>query len=109
MQAESTSHLSGQIQSLTDLHNRLQSLRHTPRILLKLPTFSGLVPPSFPTLRSQFQQLNEIAQILRSHPVQHALRSAHDSFVNDASELAPNPRRDDRKRRYVSPPPSVTI
>ncbi|KAF8348104.1 hypothetical protein F5887DRAFT_630182 [Amanita rubescens] len=106
MQAESTSHLSGQIQSLTDLHNRLQSLRHTPRILLKLPTFTGLVPPSVPTLRSQFQQLNEIAQILRSHPVQHALRSAHDSFVKDASELAPNPRRDDRKRRRVHAPES---
>lgn len=101
MQAESTAQLLGQIQSLSDLHSQLQSLRHIPRILLKLPAFSSLVPPSTPTLRSQFQQLNEIAQILRSHPVQHALRSAHDSFVNDPSELAPNLRRDGRKRRFV--------
>lgn len=101
MQAESTAQLLGEIQSLSDLHSQLQSLRHIPRILLKLPAFASLVPPSTPTLRSQFQQLNEIAQILRSHPVQHALRSAHDSFVNDTSELAPSLRRDDRKRRFV--------
>lgn len=102
MQAESTAQLLSEIQSLSDLHSQLQLLRHIPRILLKLPAFASLVPPSTPTLRSQFQQLNEIAQILRSHPVQHALRSAHDSFANDTSELAPSARRDDRKRRFVN-------
>lgn len=90
----------GQIQLLSDLHSRLQSLHHTPPILLRPPAPSGLVPAA-PTLHSQFQHLTEIAQILRSHPVQQALRSARDSYANDTSDLAPNPRREDRKRRHV--------
>ncbi|KAF8626815.1 hypothetical protein AX15_004653, partial [Amanita polypyramis BW_CC] len=94
--------LVGQIQLLSDLHSRLQSLRHTPRILLRPPVSSGLVPP----LRSQFQHLAEIADVLRSRPIQHALRSARDSYATDSSDLASSPRREDRKRRRVHAPES---
>ncbi|KAK2467789.1 hypothetical protein APHAL10511_000084 [Amanita phalloides] len=103
---ESTASLPDQIECLSDLHNHLQSLRHTPRILLNPPAFSGLVPSSAPSLRSQFQQLDEIAQCLRSLPVQHALRSAYDSFLNDSSDLGQNLRREGGKRRRVHAPES---
>jgi len=95
--------LQAQIQSLTDLHNRLKSLRQIPSLVLKPPTSTNadglpLSPHSQPSLRTEFGHVNEIGNIIRSGPIQEALRSARDSFQVDTKGLNFNLRR---KRRYV--------
>lgn len=87
--------LQAQIQALSDLYNRIPTLRHIPPVLLK-PS------PITPTLRAEFHQLKEIGDTIRSDPVQEALRTARESLGLDATELNSNPRRESRKRRCVS-------
>ncbi|KAG6908386.1 hypothetical protein DXG01_004815 [Tephrocybe rancida] len=84
--------LQSQIQVLTDLQNRLQSLRNIPLLLLK-PSIST------PTLRPEFQQVQEIADTIRTEHIQEALRAGRDSLAGDTSDLNPNLRRENRKRR----------
>lgn len=86
--------LQAQIQALSDLYNRIPTIRHIPPVLLK-PS------PITPTLRAEFHQLKEIGDTIRSDPVQEALRTARESLRLDATELNSNPRRESRKRRYV--------
>ena len=86
--------LEAQIQLLSDLHGRLQTLRHIPVQLLKSP----MTPLSGQTLQPEFQQVRQAADTIRAEHVQKALRSARDSLGEDASDLNPNLRRENRKR-----------
>ncbi|KAG6878532.1 hypothetical protein C0993_004430 [Termitomyces sp. T159_Od127] len=94
--------LQAQIQLLSDLHGRLQSLRHIPVLLLKppMPALSGQ------TLRSELEQVRQVGDIIRAERVQEALRAARDSLGGDASDLNPNMRRDNRKRGRAPSPES---
>lgn len=88
------------IQTLTDLYNRLQALRQIPTLLLKPgPSINELSAPSS-TVRPEFQNLKDIRELLKSDKVQEALRTARESEKKDKSELTPDFRRENRKRRY---------
>jgi len=93
--------LEDRIQAVTDLYNRFQVLRQVPTSLLK-PPISNDLPSPLSTLRSEFNDLKEIGERVRSEKVQEALRAARDSEKADKSELSSNVRRENRKRRYVS-------
>ncbi|KAG6857268.1 hypothetical protein H0H87_007101 [Tephrocybe sp. NHM501043] len=108
MQSDTVATLQAQIQVLTDLQGRLQTLRNVPLQLLK---------PSMPmvtqTLRPEFQQVKEIADTIRAEHVQDALRAGRESLARDTSDLNPNLRRESRKRRRApspeSPQPYVVV
>ena len=98
--------LQAQIQALTDLHSRLQTLRQIPSLVLRPPASTNadgllLSPQGQPSLRTEFERLKEIENVIRSEPTQEALRSARDSFQADTKELNFNMRWDNpsRKRR----------
>lgn len=101
--AETSTLLSSQIQTLSDLQSRLQSLRHIPRVLLRPPHIPAVIPSSAPNLRPQFQQLDDIVQLLRSSPTQLALRSANDRLLTDSSDLAPYSRRENKNHVHNVP------
>ncbi|KAF5386051.1 hypothetical protein D9615_002429 [Tricholomella constricta] len=100
--AEKVVALEGQIQLLSELHNRLQTLRQIPPLLLK----TSITPLSTQALRPEFQQVKEIADTIRTEPVQEALRTARDSLESDSRDLNPNLRRENRKRRRAPSPES---
>lgn len=108
--------LQDRIQTLTDVHNRLQTLRHVPTMLLRPPSTSPLAvfPPSFdPTIDREFavtfnftpthdfRALKEFVEVLRSDKVQEALRAARASEDADQGELGLSFRRENRKHKYV--------
>ena len=86
------------IQLLSDLHNRLQLLRHIPPLLLKTPVADDLTLPT-KNISSYFHQLKDVSDTIRSTPVQEALRAARDSLQADATDLNPNFRREIRERK----------
>ncbi|KAN0090988.1 hypothetical protein V8E55_004554 [Tylopilus felleus] len=122
--------LQDRIQTLTDVYNRLQALRHVPTMLLR-PSASPLgdFPPPFdPTIDREFavtfnstpthdfRALKDFVEVLCSDKVQEALRVARASEDADQSELGLSFRRENRKRKrplspvgspqpYVPPPP----
>lgn len=107
--------LQDRIQTLTDVYNRLQALRHVPTMLLR-PSASPLgdFPPPFdPTIDREFavtfnstpthdfRALKDFVEVLCSDKVQEALRVARASEDADQSELGLSFRRENRKRKYV--------
>ncbi|KAH0589330.1 hypothetical protein H2248_005091 [Termitomyces sp. 'cryptogamus'] len=94
--------LEAQIQLLSDLHSRVQTLRHIPVVLLKAP----MTPLSGQTLQPEFQQVRQVADTIRAEHVQEALRAARDSLGGDGSDLNPNLRREKRKRGRARSPES---
>ncbi|KAF9456629.1 hypothetical protein BDZ94DRAFT_1285657 [Collybia nuda] len=104
MQTEESPHtsltaLQAHLHVLSDLYYRIPALRHIPPVLLK-PS------PISPTLREEFHKLRDVGDIIRSHPIQEALRVARDSLNLDSSQLNSNPRRENRKRRRLPSPDS---
>ncbi|KAJ7045387.1 hypothetical protein C8F04DRAFT_1024994 [Mycena alexandri] len=93
--------LSSMINSLSDLQSRLHNLRNVPPLLLK-----SSLPFSSLSIRNDFQQLKELADTIRSDPVQQALLAAAHSEKADKSDLNRNGRREMRKRRRPPSPPS---
>lgn len=108
--------LQDRIQTLTEVHNRLQTLRHVPTLLLRPPSASPLgdFPPSFdPTIdrdfavtfnstpSHDFRALKDFVEVLCSDKVQEALRAARASEEADQSELGLCFRRESRKRKCV--------
>lgn len=87
--------LEAQIQLLSDLHSRVQTLRHIPVLLLRPSMASALTGQG---LRPEFGQVKEVGDMIRAEHVQEALRAARDSLDKDASDLNPNMRRENRKR-----------
>ncbi|KII92858.1 hypothetical protein PLICRDRAFT_102628 [Plicaturopsis crispa FD-325 SS-3] len=98
--------LQSQIQTLTDLYNRLHALRHIPTLLLHPPSSDILSTPQSQLLNVEFQKLKEIADAVRSETVQEALRTARDSEKADGSEINVDGRRENRKRRRPPSPES---
>lgn len=97
--------LQAQIQLLTELHSRLQTLRQIPSLVLRPPTSTSadglpLSPHSQPSLRTEFEHVKEIGTIIRSEPIQDALRAARDSFQADTKGLNFNLRQENRKPQY---------
>jgi hypothetical protein len=93
--------LEDQIQTITDLYNRFQTLRQVPTSLLKPPTSNNL-PSPLSSLRPEFDDLKNIGERVRSEKIQEALRAARDSEKADRSELTSNVRRENRKRRCAA-------
>lgn len=108
--------LQDRIQTLTDVHNRLQTLRHVPPMLLRPPSASPLAdfpPPFDPTIDREFavtfsstpthdfRALKDFLGVLCCDKVQGALRAARASEDADQSELGLSFRRENRKRKYV--------
>lgn len=90
--------LQDRIQTLTELHARLATLRHVPTVLLKPPlTFSSafdVVDSDFSVARfganpahDLFQTVRSVTETVRSEKVQDALRAATVSEEGDKSEL----------------------
>lgn len=90
--------LQDRIQTLTELHARLATLRHVPTVLLKPPTaFSptfDVVDPDFSVARFSanpahdlFQTVRSVTETVRSEKVQDALGAAKTSEEGDKSEL----------------------
>ncbi|KAG6820880.1 hypothetical protein H0H93_010224 [Arthromyces matolae] len=82
--------------------DRVRALRHIPLGILKRP----ITPLSTQSLRPEFQQVKEIADTIRTKHVQEALRAARDSLEGDMSDLNPNFRRENRRRRRGLSPES---
>lgn len=104
------------IQTLTDVHHRLQTLRHVPTMLLRPPSTSSLAdfaPPFDPTIDREFavafnstpthdfRALKDFLEVLCSDKVQDALGAARASEDADRTELGLTVRRENRKRKYV--------
>ncbi|KAG8213787.1 hypothetical protein J3R82DRAFT_10499 [Butyriboletus roseoflavus] len=111
--------LQERIQTLTDIHNRLQTLRHVPTVLLRPPSASPLAdfpPPFDPTIDREFavtfnstpshdfRALNDFLEVLRSDKVQEGLRAARASEDADQSELGLCFVRENRKRKHPQSP-----
>lgn len=90
----SVDRLSSMINSLSEIHSRLQLLRNAPPLLLK-----SSMSFSAPSIRSDFQQLKDLTDTIRSDTVQEALHIATQSERADNSDLNRNSRREIRKRR----------
>lgn len=108
------------IQTLTDFHIRLQSVRHIPSFLLRHPSGSSLShepefnspfdpadhdfgAPFHTTPAQDFRTLNAIMDVLRSEKIQEALKVARESEDADKSDLCLF-HRDSRKwKRPLSP------
>ncbi|KAG0708322.1 hypothetical protein DFH29DRAFT_795229 [Suillus ampliporus] len=123
------------IQTLTDFHIRLQSVRHIPSLLLRPPSGSSLshapefsspfdptdhdfAVPFHTTPAQDFRTLKTIADALRSEKIQEALKVARESEDSDKSDLGLF-QRDSRKRKrplspvgspqpYIPPPPRTS-
>lgn len=87
------------IQTLTDVHKRLQTVRHLPTLLLRPPRPADF-PPSFDatidrelgvalssTPTHDFRALRDLVELLCSDNVQEALRAARTSQETDQTEL----------------------
>ncbi|OSD01257.1 hypothetical protein PYCCODRAFT_1436473 [Trametes coccinea BRFM310] len=94
------------IQALTDLNNRLQSLRHIPALLLRPPTVGVHALPQSSLLRHEFQELKEFAGAVRSEKIQEALKAARKSEGAEPKMLGFDVRRDNLKRRRPPSPAS---
>lgn len=104
--------LQDRIQTLTDVHHRLQTLRHVPSMLLR-PPLADFPPPFDPAIDREFaatfnttpghdfRALKEFLEVLCSDKVQDALRAARASEEGDHSELGLSFRRENRKRKCV--------
>jgi hypothetical protein len=88
--------LQKQIPDLTEVYNKLQTLRQIPSSLL-VSTATDIPFRGQP--RSEFQRLKEIGESIRSFPIQEGLHRAQHSQRADAAEINANPRRENRKRR----------
>lgn len=123
------------IQTLTDFHIRLQSVRHIPSLLLRHPSGSSLshepgftspfdpddhdfAAPFHTTPAQDFRTLKTITDALRSEQIQEALKVARESEDADKSDLGLF-HRDSRKRKrplspvgspqpYIPPPPRTS-
>ena len=108
--------LQERIETLTDVHQRLQSLRRVPTLLLRPPSGARLgdFPPSFdPTMDREFGvtfnstpgpdfgALKVFVEVLCSDKVQEALHAARASEEGDTSEVGVCIRGQGRKRKYV--------
>ncbi|CAK5281433.1 unnamed protein product [Mycena citricolor] len=97
----SSEELSTMISSLSELHTSLQKLRNVPPSLRK----AGF-PYTTISIRDDFQNLKDLAESIRSEPIQEALLNAANSEKADSSDLSRNGRRDIRKRRRLPSPES---
>jgi hypothetical protein len=108
------------IQTLTDFHIRLQSVRHIPSLLLRHPSGSSLsheseftspfdpadhdfAAPFHTTPTQDFRTLKTIADVLRSEKLQEALKAARESEEADKSELGLFQRDSRKRKRPLSP------
>ncbi|KAG9316451.1 hypothetical protein JVU11DRAFT_2485 [Chiua virens] len=113
------SSLQDRIQTLTLVHDRLQSLRHVPTLLLRPPSGSplaGFPPPFDPAIDREFaatfnstpthdfRALKDFAETISSDKVQEALRAARASEDADQSELGLCFRRETRNANDHSRP-----
>ena len=92
--------LRAHIQTLTELNNRLQAIRHIPAQLLRPP---GSDPHKLESalLTHGFRELAAVADVVRSEKVQDALKTARKSEQADPANLGSNLRRENLKRRCV--------
>ncbi|KAK1223800.1 hypothetical protein PQX77_013324 [Marasmius sp. AFHP31] len=99
------------IQNLQEAYNKVQALRQFPQALLKIPS-SSLSLTKTTSLSSQYQQIKDISQSLKSEAIQDALRAAKASESANGLKGTVNLRRENRKRRRApspeSPQPYVT-
>ncbi|KAI8969581.1 hypothetical protein BD414DRAFT_428312 [Trametes punicea] len=93
--------LRNHIQTLTDLNNRLQTLRHIPALLLRPPATALNALPQASLLRHEFQELKEITEAVRSEKVQEALKAARKSEAAEPTIVGFDIRRDKLKQRHV--------
>lgn len=93
--------LRGHIQDLTELANRLQSIRQIPTLLRGTGISREL--PQFDTtsLRIGFQDLAELKDAIVSEKVQAALNLARECEKADGVGLSLNWRRGNQKRRCI--------
>ncbi|KAG1870396.1 hypothetical protein C8R48DRAFT_82250 [Suillus tomentosus] len=108
------------IQTLTDFHIRLQSVRHIPSFLLRHPSGSSLshepefassfdpadhdfAAPFHTTPTQDFRTLKSIADTLRSEKIQEALKVARESEDADKSDLGLFQRESRKRKRALSP------
>ncbi|KAI0768657.1 hypothetical protein BD413DRAFT_605166 [Trametes elegans] len=98
--------LQNHIQTLSDLNNRLQALRHIPALLLRPPATEVHALPQAARLRHEFQEVQEIAESVRSEHVQEALQAARKSEIADPTSLGSGLRRENLKRRRPPSPES---
>ncbi|KAG2153684.1 uncharacterized protein EDB93DRAFT_1081894 [Suillus bovinus] len=108
------------IQTLTDFHTRLQSVRHIPSLLLRHPSGSSLshesefassfdpadhdfAAPFHTTPTPDFRSLKIIADALRTEKIQEALRVSRESEHADKSDLGLFQRNSRKRKRPLSP------
>lgn len=98
--------LQSHLDSLMEFSARLQSLRQLPPALLHSGSSVDLdtgVSTLGETMRHVLQEVRGVHTALMEERVQVGLKAAAESEKNDRSGLKVGMRRDNRKRRYVSP------
>ncbi|EPQ57368.1 hypothetical protein GLOTRDRAFT_110541 [Gloeophyllum trabeum ATCC 11539] len=98
--------LEEKLQSLKDLHNRLQAIRVVPTFnpFLRAPAIGLHLSSITEPLEGTVGGLKEVGEFLKSEKVQDALKAASESEKADKSDLTMSWRRENRKRRYVRSP-----
>ena len=102
--------LEGQISLLTELSNRVESLRQTPSYLRvgavavgpsTSPIVANPIAPSAQAalLRQGFDGIKEFSEKVQSDPVQDVLKKAQESESKDKSDLNFSHRRKNLKRK----------
>ncbi|KXN90209.1 hypothetical protein AN958_04699 [Leucoagaricus sp. SymC.cos] len=89
--------LQKQIKDLTEVYDKIQTLRQIPTSLLKSTSHED---------QPGFHRLKEIGESIRSSSLQEALHRAQDSIGADATQINSNPRRESRKQRRPPSPAS---
>lgn len=99
--------LEGQIGLLTELSNRVETLRQTPSYL-RLPAVGPSASPiannvassaQAALMRQGFDGIKEFTEKVQSDPVQEVLKKARESESTDKSDLNFSLRRKDLKRK----------
>lgn len=85
--------LQGHVNHLTDLLERISTLRRMPGLLLTPSTLTGT------QLEQGFKQVGELKEIMAGNATQDALRAAQASDHVGLVEA----RRENRKRRFEAP------
>lgn len=92
--------LQDRISALSDLYSQIQGLRQIPSSLLKRHTVNpGPLELPVQSSAAQFQQVKDVATLVRSEPVQAAFNDAEKRLRVDGTRLDTNHRRENRKRR----------
>ena len=92
---EKITSLQNHVAHLTNLVERVNTVKKIPGLLLAPSTLTGS------QLEQGFEQIKELKDVIGSPVTQDCLKLAHESFSKSSDNVGLEGRRKSRKRRYV--------